>query len=51
LLEFTKRTTRASDEYPGVLQHYEIACQDHVVDVICTGPPRIAVGRWSMENE
>lgn len=45
LLEFTKRTTYASDEYPGVLHHYEIACLNHVVDVVCTGPPRISVGR------
>jgi len=37
LLEFTKKTTCASDEYPGVLQHYEIACLNHVIDVICTG--------------
>ena len=43
LLEFTKRTTYASDEHPGVLQHYEIACLNHVVDVICTGPPRIDI--------
>jgi hypothetical protein len=43
LLEFTKRTTSASDEYPGVLQHYQIACLNHVIDVICTGPPGIAV--------
>jgi hypothetical protein len=43
LLEFTKRTTYASDEHPGVLQHYEIACLNHVVDVISTGPPRIVV--------
>jgi hypothetical protein len=44
LLEFTRRTTHASNEHPGVLQHYQIACQNHVVDVICTGPPMIAVG-------
>lgn len=43
LLEFTKRTTCASDEYPGVLNHYQIVCLNHVVDVICTGPPIIAV--------
>jgi hypothetical protein len=44
LLEFIKRTTCASDEYPGgTLQHYEVACLNHVVDVICTGRPRIAV--------
>jgi hypothetical protein len=43
LLEFTKRTTCASDEYPGTLQHYQIACLNHIIDVICTGPPRIAI--------
>lgn len=43
LLEFTKRTTYASDEHPGVLQHYEIASLNHVVDVICTVPPRIVI--------
>jgi hypothetical protein len=44
LLEFTKRTTIASELYSGPLEHYEIACLNHVVDVITTGPPRIAVG-------
>ncbi len=44
LLEFTKQTTIACDDYPGVLRHYEIACLNHVVDVISTGPPRISVG-------
>jgi hypothetical protein len=44
LLDFTKQTTCASDEYPGgVLQHYEIACLNHVIDVICTAPPKITV--------
>ena len=51
LLDFTKRTTYASDEYPGVLQHYEVACLNHVVDVICTGPPRIAVGNASQSAD
>lgn len=44
LLEFTKQTTIASDLYPGPLEHYQIACLNHVVDVITTAPPRIAVG-------
>jgi hypothetical protein len=43
LLDFTKKHTCASDEYPGLLQHYEIVCLNHVVDVICTGPPSIAI--------
>jgi hypothetical protein len=43
-LEFTKRTTIASEFYPGPLQHYEIACLNHIVDVITTRPPRVEVG-------
>jgi hypothetical protein len=39
LLEFTKQTTIASELYPGPLEHYQIACLNHVVDVITTGPP------------
>jgi hypothetical protein len=50
LLEFTKRTTCVSDEYPGALQHYQIACLNHVIDVICTGPPRIAVDRIALRT-
>ena len=45
LLEFTERTTHASGGYPGVLMHFEISCLNHVIDVICTAPPRIAVGK------
>ena len=44
LLELTRRTTYACDEYPGKLHHYSIACQNHIIDVICTGPPSISVG-------
>jgi hypothetical protein len=43
LLEFIKSTTCASDEFPGVLQHYQVACLNYVVDVICTAPPRITI--------
>lgn len=45
LLEFTERTTYASGGHPGVLMHFEIACLNHVIDVICTAPPKIAVGK------
>lgn len=44
LLEFTKLDTIASDEYPGALKHYQIVCENHVIDVICTEPPTIEVG-------
>jgi hypothetical protein len=45
LLEFTERTTCASRDYPGALMHFGIACLDHVINVICTSPPKIAVSR------
>lgn len=51
LLEFTKRITNASDEYPGVLGHYQIACLNHVIDVICTAPPTISVRRGWLVGE
>ena len=45
LLDFTRLTSYASDEHPGPgpLMHFEIACLNHVIDVICTAPPRIKV--------
>jgi hypothetical protein len=43
LLEFTKQTTYASDEHPGILMHFEIACLNHVIDVICTAPPAFMI--------
>jgi hypothetical protein len=49
LLEFTKQTTIASEFYPGPLEHYQIACLNHVVDVIATAPPRIAMGLLKRE--
>jgi hypothetical protein len=45
LLEFTKRTTYACDEHPGPgpLLHFEIVCLNHVIDVITTVEPKIAL--------
>lgn len=48
LLEFTRQTTCASDEYPGVLQHYAAVCEHHVVDVICTARPTIFLGNGAL---
>jgi hypothetical protein len=51
LLEFTKRATCASDEYPGVLRHYQIVFVNHVVDVICTQPPAIGLATQAGKPE
>jgi hypothetical protein len=44
LLEYIRNTTIVSDEYPGVIQHYQVSTLNHVIDVISTKPPRIAIG-------
>jgi hypothetical protein len=45
LLEMTRRTSYAGDEHPGPgpLQHHEIPCLNHVIDVITTRPPQTAL--------
>lgn len=48
LLDFTERTTYASGGHPGVLMHFEVACLNHVIDVICTAPPKITVGQQAV---
>lgn len=43
LLEFTGKTTQASDAYPGPLVHYQVVCENHVIDVISTIEPHVRV--------
>jgi len=45
LLEMTRKTSYAGDEHPGPgpLEHHEIACLNHVIDVITTRPPTITI--------
>jgi hypothetical protein len=45
LLEMTRRTSYAGDDHPGPgpLQHHQIPCLNHVIDVITTRPPTMAV--------
>jgi len=38
-LEYIRRSTIATDDYPGPLRHYAVICVDHVVDVVSTVPP------------
>lgn len=40
-LDFLSVATFASDDYPGKSIHYEIACLDHIVDVISSDEPDI----------
>jgi hypothetical protein len=45
LLEMTRRTSYAGDEHPGPepLQHHQIPRLNHVIDVITTRPPQVAL--------
>lgn len=38
-LEYVRKSTFVSDEYPGPLQHIEITCAWHIIDVISTALP------------
>lgn len=40
-LEFVSHATFASAEYPGPFRHYQVACEDHVIDIVSTNGPRI----------
>jgi hypothetical protein len=58
LLEMTRKTTYANDDHPGPgpLEHHEIVCLNHVIDVITTRPPtmtlldRLDMNRDSLVN-
>jgi hypothetical protein len=53
LLEMTRKTTYADDEHPGPgpLEHHQIPCLNHVIDVITTRPPLLAVvDRMTLED-
>ncbi len=40
-LDFLGVATFASDDYPGKAAHYEIACLDHIVDVVSSEEPQV----------
>ena len=45
LLVMTRKTTYAGDDHPGPgpLEHHQIPCLNHVIDVVTTRPPTLAV--------
>ena len=40
-LDYLGVATFASDDYPGKSTHYEIACLDHIVEVVSVNEPEI----------
>jgi hypothetical protein len=41
--DYLSRSTFASDEFPGPLRHYEICCEDQIVNVVSTFSPTITL--------
>ena len=42
-LDYVALTTFADEDYPGPLMHVEVACLNHIVDVVSVQPPTIRV--------
>jgi hypothetical protein len=40
-LSYVRTATFATDEYPGPVNHFEVICQNHVIEVVSTEAPRI----------
>jgi hypothetical protein len=40
-IDYISRASFACPEYPGPTQHHEVACEDHIVDVISTTMPAV----------
>ena len=39
--DYLSKATFACNEYPGPTQHYEVACEDHMVNVISIASPLV----------
>lgn len=44
-LDYVRAATFASEDYPGKFTHYEIACLDHIVEVVSVDEPEIKMLR------
>ena len=44
-LDYIQAATLASEDYPGKFTHYEIACLDHVVEIVSVDEPKIRILR------
>jgi hypothetical protein len=49
-LDYVRAATFASDEYPGKLSHYEIVCENHILDVVSAGEPHITIVRHARQR-
>jgi len=44
-LDYVRVATFASEDYPGKFAHYEVACLDHIVEVVSVSEPEISLLR------
>ncbi|HDS1508677.1 hypothetical protein I5U67_18100 [Stenotrophomonas maltophilia] len=40
-LDYLERATSADTRYPGPFTHYQVICQDHVIDIAALQPPKV----------
>lgn len=40
-LDYLDRATFADTRYPGPFAHYQVICQDHVIDIAALQPPKV----------
>lgn len=40
-LDYLDRATFADASYPGPFTHYQVICQDHVIDIAALQPPKV----------
>lgn len=41
LLDYTRNLTSCTDEFPGPISHYQLICEEQVIDVISTERPKV----------
>ncbi len=44
-LDYVRRATFASNDYPGPMRHWGLVCLRHVVDVVSTAGPKVRLLR------
>jgi hypothetical protein len=44
-IDYVRAATFATEDYPGKFTHYEIACLDHIVEVVSVDEPEIKILR------
>jgi hypothetical protein len=44
-MEYVRVATFIADDFPGPVTHYEVLCENHVIDIAATGVPQVRRGR------